>query len=69
VPSVDKRAFSTIDDAKLTGCAIGTEIGSPVKLSLSATLRQAPDKYAVTIEIETFVRDLIGDKERSSFLE
>jgi hypothetical protein len=66
VPTVDKRAFSTIDDAKLTGCAIGTEIGSPVKLSLSATLRQAPDKYAVTIEIETYVRDLIGDKERWS---
>jgi hypothetical protein len=65
VPTVGKRSFTTVTDAKLTGCAIGAETGSAVKLSLSATLHQAPDTYAVTIEIETFVRDLVGEKERS----
>jgi hypothetical protein len=62
VPKIQDRSLTTVTDAKLTGCAIGRETGSPVKIALTATLHEAPRKYAVTIDIETFVRDLVGEK-------
>jgi hypothetical protein len=62
VPGVQDRALTTVADAKLSGCSIGEETGSPVKLTLAATLYEAPKKYAAKIEIETFVRDVVGTK-------
>jgi hypothetical protein len=61
-PKIQERSLATVADAKLTGCALGPDVGSPVKIALEATLYDAPKKYAVTIDIETFVRDVIGEK-------
>jgi hypothetical protein len=63
VPKLSKQSFATVANAKLTSCSIGAETGSPLKLALSATLYQAPNTYSVQIEIETFVRDLIGERD------
>jgi hypothetical protein len=69
LPKFADRSFGTVTDAKLLGCTLVPKTGSPVKLALTATLTDTPNKYAVKVEIETFVRDVIGGKERSAGLE
>jgi len=64
LPKVGRRPLTTVADAKLGALEIGPEVGKPVKLALAATLLDAPNKYAAKIEIETFVRDIIGETGR-----
>jgi hypothetical protein len=59
-PGIREQPLTTVANATLTRCSVGTEVKSPVDLALKATLLDAPQRYAVTIDVETFVRDVIG---------
>jgi hypothetical protein len=60
LPKVASLSALTATDRKLEIAQVATEVGGPVKFVLTIQMREAPRAFDARIEVETFVRDVVG---------